>query len=988
MKNRPDKTENQSKIKNRGVKRMRNEPKDKNLLKNNQEVQNNTRRPLGLQKSKLTVLYANADFGLPNKLEELKQRIALHTPDVVSIVEVIPKLATQKLTKTEINLEGYELVTNIEKDNIRGIVTYVKDCIDISEKDFTIQSVENKWCSIKLRGQDKLLLGNIYRSPNHDNTNQLCDLLKEVKEHKPSHLLITGDFNYREIQWKDGHVDAPEKHIAHTFYDTVQDLYLIQHVEEYTRYREGQRPSCLDLVLTNESGLVSNLQYLPGLGNSDHVSLLFDVNIYTNQTKKKTENYAYHKGDYEAIRKEMNDVNWEELLQDKDVETAWKLFMEKIQELMEKYIPKCRTKKKKPYINRKAEQLMKKKYHLWKKYVESGNSEDLLNFKKCKNFLRYFTRQLKKEFEKKILKEAKKNPKPFWGYANSKLKTRSKITQLRKKDGKMTENDQEKAETLNEFFSSVFTDENTSNIPNMEDKSNGHSISEIEIDDKTIEKKLNKLKPGKAAGPDGIHPTFLKETAKNISKPLAIIFNKSIKEGTLPQDWKKAHVTAIHKKSSKQEPGNYRPISLTSVCCKIMEAIIRDNVVNYMMQNKMFADQQHGFVPNRSCITQLLCVIEEWTQWIENNNCFDTIFLDFQKAFDSVPHERLMVKLASYGIKGNLANWIKNFLTGRKQRVVIEDEKSNWTDVKSGVPQGSVLGPLLFVIYINDLPEAVKSTVKIFADDTKLYRKVNNKEDAVNMQNDLGKLYKWSLEWQIQFNASKCKVMHHGKKNIKETYEINGTILEEVKEEKDLGVIIDNELKFHKHVSQAVKKANQILGVVNNTFEDLDKESFLLAYKHQVRPHIEYGNIIWHPHYVMDIKKIEGVQRRATHLVKNIRNMPYQERLKTLNLFSMEYRRKRGDMIQVYKILNELDRVDTNLFFTMAHYSRTRQNSKKIYRLKTSMKKVRENVFSQRVITDWNSLPEDVVTAESVDSFKSRLDKFWRDHWFKISTEP
>ena len=384
-------------------------------------------------------------------------------------------------------------------------------------------------------------------------------------------------------------------------------------------------------------------------------------------------------------------------------------------------------------------------------------------------------------------------------------------------------------------------------------------------------------------------------------------------------------------------------------------------------------------------MTQLLCVIEDWTKWIDDGHNIDTIFLDFQKAFDSVPHQRLLSKLKAYGILGRYYTWIENFLTNRRQRVVVGDEKSEWETVRSGIPQGSVLGPLLFVIFINDLPDAVSSTIKIFADDTKMYRRINSDDDAKLLQSDIDKLYEWTKTWQLKFNAKKCKVMHQGYNNTKAQYEMEGLVLESVNKEKDLGVTIDNELKFHEHVSLAVSKANQILGIVKRTFTTLDKDILPLVYKSQVRPHLEYGNIIWHPRYISDIKKVENVQRRATKLIPGFQNKSYENRLKELNLYSMEYRRQRGDMIQVYKIINQMDRLDVSDFFQVRN-RKTRGHSKKIFK-PSIYKDVRKYSFSHRVIDDWNSLTEEIVTSQTLDRFKANLDKHWQSRWYKISTE-
>ena len=369
-----------------------------------------------------------------------------------------------------------------------------------------------------------------------------------------------------------------------------------------------------------------------------------------------------------------------------------------------------------------------------------------------------------------------------------------------------------------------------SNIPQLDKRFIGDPLENFLITQEMVKKKLKKLKVNKSAGPDGIHPRVLKETADAICIPLAIIFNKSLNEGKIPQAWKEAHITALHKKHSKKKAENYRPISLTSICCKILESIIRDKIIDYMITNKLFADQQHGFVPNRSCMTQLLCVIEDWTKWIDEENCIDTIFLDFQKVFDSVTHEHLLSKLKAYGILGKYHSWIRDFLSNRRQRVIVGNEKSEWEPVKSGIPQGSVLGPLMFVIFINDLPDAVSSTIKIFADDTKMYRQVNCDEDRKMLQNDINKLHEWAYTWQLRFNASKCKVMHKGYHNNHWNYTMEGIILDTVTDEKDLGVIIDEELKFHKHVSVAVAKANQVLGIAKRTFSVLDRDTLPLVF--------------------------------------------------------------------------------------------------------------------------------------------------------------
>ena len=498
-----------------------------------------------------------------------------------------------------------------------------------------------------------------------------------------------------------------------------------------------------------------------------------------------------------------------------------------------------------------------------------------------------------------------------------------------------------------------------------------------------VKEKLQSLKPNKSAGHDKWHPYFLREIADAICTPLSILYQKSLKEGA-HDSWKKAIIAAIYKKGKKSDPGNYRPVSLTSVISKVMESIVRDAMVEHLIMNNLFTDDQHGFVPGRDCITQLLVCMEIWTKMIEDGVCFDAIYTDFSKAFDSVPHERLFVKMEALRIKGDILNWVKSFLSGRTQCVNVEGAFSSWKEVISGIPQGSVIGPILFVIFINDMPtQVVHNFCKLFADDCKLFGPVISSGENL-VQSDLAKLEQWSKIWQLPFNAKKCKVMHFGYNNPKREYTLNGQVLESTEAEKDLGVMVDDKLKFHIHTAFAVKKANQMLGVIKRTYVTRDAVTIPTLYKSMVRPHLEYGNAIWGPCYVGDSKSVEGVQRRATKLVSEVRDLCYEDRLEALKLPSMEYRRKRGDMIQCYKIMNGLVRIEAQDLFTRVPSINTRGHGQRVLRTKAH-KATRIKSFSQRTIKSWNSLPIDVINAPSINAFKSRLDEAWKEKIYKTS---
>lgn len=390
--------------------------------------------------------------------------------------------------------------------------------------------------------------------------------------------------------------------------------------------------------------------------------------------------------------------------------------------------------------------------------------------------------------------------------------------------------------------------------------------------------------------------------------------------------------------------------------------------------------QQHGFRSKRSCVTQLLEVIDDWYDILDNKGCIDAIYLDFQKAFDTVPHKRLLNKMHSYGIRGNVLSWIESFLSDRTQKVRIFNTISSEANVISGIPQGSVLGPILFLVFINDLPEVVKSSVKLFADDTKIYSAIESSEDCAKIQSDIDSLSAWSDKWLLKFNAAKCKSMHIGRQNQKHEYhmKVNGqnVKISQVKEEKDIGVTFDENMKFDIHVSNIVNKANQRVGLIRRSFEYMDKEMFLTLYKSLIRPNLEYATVIWSPWLKKDIVAIEQVQRRATRLVSTIQHLSYEQRLLELGLPTLIYRRERTDMIQLFKILNKCDEVYLKSL-NYSHNISTRGHDKKLEKRHFNYKSTM-NSFVARSVNSWNSLPQECVNSGTVNAFKNILNVAWK----------
>ena len=510
-----------------------------------------------------------------------------------------------------------------------------------------------------------------------------------------------------------------------------------------------------------------------------------------------------------------------------------------------------------------------------------------------------------------------------------------------------------------------------------------------------IAKKLQNLKPDKAAGPDNIFPRILIECQYELLTPLYLLFKESLKTGKIPQQWKDATVVAIFKKGSKRLASNYRPISLTCIICKILESIIRDQMLEFFMQNNKISDKQFGFLPGRSCTLQLLYCVHKWINELENDHTVAIFYTDFRKAFDSVSHCKLIRRLEMLGIAGMLLTWVVSFLTERKQRVRVGDMFSDFCDVLSGVPQGSVLGPLLFLGYIDNIVQhPSNSEMVLFADDAKMFLNVESNYDIECFQKDIESVCDWAIDWSISFNAKKCKILQLGTNAIDHIFEMKDGIarsnIEYVTEEKDLGILIDSKLKFRAHVGTVVSKANQMLGIIKRSFDNMGEFAFLNLYKSLVRPHLEYGNVIWSPATVNEIILIEGVQRRATAMIKKCKGLSYEERLRKLGIPTLEYRRHRANLIQVYRLFSGIDRMDANVFFSLHNEdeagsvrAETRGHPRKLSKNRY-VRRLGRDSFAFRVVNPWNKLPLDVVMAPNLNSFKSRLNVHYKNFPLKF----
>ena len=874
------------------------------------------------------------------------------------------------------------------------MLLYVHQTIDFATCDQVAFS-EALLCEIDLANKDKLLLASLYRSPSSTEENfiNLCQLLKDMCKKQYSHLLFFGDFNIPEIDWITNTVQGSENSLGFKFLETIRDCYLYQHVTETTRGRGTNKPSTIDLIFTNEQGMVRDLSIDAPLGKSDHSLVNFSLVLTTKRSNTCTDKFNFEKGNYLEMGKLLQDIDWDSEFSGItcDVNQQWELFRDKLNTAVQLFVPK---KPYRPISERKANKMnvspmdkdtlsmIKKKQRLWTRYLKERDKQTYIDYCKIRNRVRSLTRKQVKNHERGIALQAKSNPKLFWKYVRSKTKTRERIPDLYANQKKeRTSSDLEKAEVLSDYFASVFTVEPKDNFPIISVK----DVPALEmpiVTPEKVRKKLDSLNTSKSPGPDQISPRILKELSGCLSKPLSLIFNASLSNQYVPNEWKEANITAIYKKGDQKDPGNYRPVSLTCIICKILESFIRDSIMEHMRKHKLFSDKQFGFINGRSTVLQLLKALDEWTLELDMRKDVNVIYCDFMKAFDKVPHLRLIHKLKMYGITEPYTSWFKSFLLDRRQRVVVNGTTSEWKEVTSGVPQGSVLGPLLFVLYINDLPDVIKngSGIYLFADDTKLYKSISSTTDCESLQKDLFEMQKWADMWLLKFHPDKCKVMKLGNKNqtvFQYALTESSTPMNYVTSEKDIGVTIDNKLTFDVHIAEKVSKANSMMGLIRRSMEYMDKDTFRLLYTALVRPHLEFANAIWSPYLIKHINMIENVQRRATKMVPGLSDLSYSDRLKRLNLPTLSYRRKRGDMIEMYKILSgKYDTEVTTNLIPLRRPGSTRGHERKIFKTHSRLN-IRKYSFVQRSANSWNSLPPAVIEAKSLREFEKHLDAHW-----------
>ena len=905
----------------------------------------------------LNALLFNAR-SIRNKFLEFVALMALERPDLVALTESWVRTSDRDF-EGEYAIPGYQMYHRDRASRAGGgVMLYVRDSLKVGN---IATSTEHEFLGVDLEiGHAAYRVIVVYRPPHQAiaDDRSLYDEIRDQIDGKTCVLL--GDFN-SHVDWETG--ESPAEYTP--LLEFVNDNFLTQWVREPTRGN-----NILDLVLTSEEDIVTDLSTGEKLGNSDHRLVRFTLRVpETRSRESAVRKFDFRRADFPGMRTAVRQIVVDV---DSDTEVAWSRFKDDFMRAQSDSIPlrSCRSSNLNPrWLSGEIKRAIGRKRRAYRQATGTG---DYREYHRLRRRLKTMIRSAKRNEEMRVAHLCKENPKEFFRYVNSRKPIRRNIGPLVGNDGDLRFTDSENADLLNEYFSSVFTVEDD-HSPEPIEIHEGDSLDYFRCTPSEVAEKIDKLNRNKSPGADGFLPRVLKEVKEEVVPQLTSLFNRSLETGVVPGDWREANVTPLLKKGSVQKPCNYRPVSLTSIVCKLLEGILVDRIVDHLDSHSLLKDSQHGFRRHRSCLTNLLEFFHNVFSEHDRSKAVDVIYLDFAKAFDKVPYRRLLSKLRAMGIGGEVARWIENWLSGRRQRVVVNGSSSGWSPVTSGVPQGSVLGPLLFIVYINDIDEGIASRISKFADDTKLGIDVSIPENVERLKQDMERLGEWSDKWQMPFNLSKCKVMHIGYRNPKVDYVLQGQTLEETDSEVHLGIVITSDLKPSRQCIEAEKKAQKILGYIKRQFGYRNKEIVLSLYNSLVRPRLEYAVQFWSPSYRMDIDRLERVQARATKLIPELRHKSYQDRLAELGLFSLETRRLRGQLIETFKFLRGFNNVDFRSIFQLSE-GRTRNHGFKL-ELKRYNGDLCGNFYSYKIGNYWNALPPDVVNSDSVDQFKNRLDK-------------
>lgn len=930
-----------------------------------------------LNDNSISIVHNNI-CSLENKLSLVEAELGSY--DIITISETWLHNATPN---KNILISGYQPPIRRDREGHGGVAIYVKeDLICIHRPDLEVDDLEAVWIESKLN-QETILIGCFYRPPSSRvGYWDLVDQSIDKAGSSPHKLVILGDFN------TDKNSNLPYD-VLHTRYlNRIMHLNnLVQLINEPTRHTDNTARE-IDLILTTCPGTVKSSGVRPTV-KSDHCCVYVNLkcNIPRRKTFKRTI-YCYDKIDPDIFKNKLLEIEWNEIISNDSIEDAALSFTEKLLNSAKECMPsKTITIKENdaPWMSEEIRKLMDKKLkiHSFAKRLDSLWCWDL--FKVLRNRLTSLIRKRKdehlREMEDRINTPSCFGSKDWWKLLN-RFTSRKGISQSCippiQNGNIIIYSDKDKADVFNTYF----LDQARINNPNddVPDVPPGeHVLPDLIISSAMVRDIIVALDSNKAVGPDGIHNKVLKKAVDVISEPLAILFNRSLERNTFPAMWKKAHVTPIHKKGEKHFCNNYRPISLLSCIGKVMERCVHGHIFKFLIENSLLTVSQSGFIPKDSTTFQLLTIYDDFCKALNDKITTQAIFFDISKAFDRVWHQGLIRKCYAIGIRGTLLDWLRNYLTDRYQAVVIKGEKSSYKLVQAGVPQGSVLGPLLFLIYINDIVKGIDSIIKLFADDTSIYLSLDDVQMRTEILNsDMKKITDWSTKWKVDFHPGKTELITLSSKRAPELDQLTfgNVVLDSKTEHKHLGVIIQNDCKWDEQINQIISKVRLQVSCLRSFKYKLSRRTLEIMYKSYILPHFDYADTVWDNCTQFLSDELEKYNLDAIRtIIGAVRGTSHHKLYNESGILPLTERRRRHKLILFFKMTKNMTPnyltdylpplvTDTNPYHLRNILERKPPRSRtELY----------EKSFFPSTTELWNDLPDFTKTSSSIAQFKRHL---------------
>lgn len=948
-------------------------------------------------------LYYQNTRGLRTKVSKFFRAVCLNDYDVVCITE---SWLTDGISDSELFDSRY-LVYRRDRNYSQtgqiyggGVLLGVKRELNVVERADWSSAAEDYWITLTLNKKQPTTTcrvhicvvylckekgGNSYKTQLQLFSNKLNQL---IISHPVDKFIIMGDFNFGdEVLW-DRSTDTGDLFPASYSGEHLVEFFDVMNTCNLTQYNAvcNINNRLLDLVFSNDPVVVRSCDDPLVPEDVHHKSLHVTTQCLENdklQDNIKT-SYNFKCGDYESINSLLLNVDWCKHISTGSLNDAVTYFYSQLYDCIEKHVPVCTPKSSRYplWYSSALKKILKEKFKFHRKFKTYGNLADYHSFCLLRTRAAQLEEKCYETYIGNVESSIKENPKYFWTYVKRKLKCNA-LPSIMKLNDVTADTGRDISSLFASYFGSTYLDSSTaqldSNVNATSHVTAPAAIGSVEIDEREVLKLLSHLDLTKGAGPDKIPPYFIVQCADSLYLPLSIIFRRSLAEGVFPDEWKSAFVTPVHKGGDKTDVQNYRPISKLCLFAKILEKIIHKQL--YSALKCSFTDEQHGFLKNKSTTSNLIIANEFITAGMDGGSQVDVIYTDYRKCFDRIDHKVLLSKLYAAGIHGDLFRWFASYIRRRSQAVVVQGFSSHWVSIPSGVPQGSILGPLLFVIFILDIAQCFKnSKILLFADDMKILKVISTLRDVHNLQEDLLRFQSYCNLNKLDLNVNKCFYVTFSRKQtiLDEGYNLLNTRLKKADDVKDLGVIHDGKLVFDKHIDNIVRKASKALGFIMRTSVDFRSiKTVKILYCAYVRSHLEYASQVWNPQYSTYINRIESIQKRFLRFLDykaRVYSSDYEHRCVRYHFLPLVTRRSIADVCYLAQIATGVIDSPELLSKISLNTNMLRFRSRPILHVPFANTNYRQNTFLIRSCNSFSKLPIDIdLFFTSIASIKKLM---------------